>query len=134
MKVYVTRRIPQEAISLLDSHFDISIWPQENKAVPRNVLLKKVENAQGLLCLLTENINRELLEAGKNLKIVANMAVGYDNIDVPTCTKKGVMVTNTPGVLTDATADLAFALLMAAARRIPTSHPLYRRRCFRHPV
>jgi glyoxylate reductase len=119
MKVYVTRKIPQEAITLLDPHFDISIWPEENTAVPRDVLLKEMENAQGLLCLLTEKIDRELLEVGKNLKIIANMAVGYDNIDVAACTQKRVIVTNTPGVLTDATADLAFALLMATARRIP---------------
>ncbi len=127
MKVYVTRKIPQEAISLLDPHFDISIWPEENTAVPRDVLLKEVENAQGLLSLLTEKIDHELLEAGKNLRIVANMAVGYDNIDVAVCTQKRVIVTNTPGVLTDATADLAFALLMAAARRIPEAQDYLKR-------
>lgn len=127
MKVYVTRRIPQEAVSLLETHFDISFWPEEDTAVPRDVLLREVENAQGLLCLLTERIDHELLEAGKNLRIVANMAVGYDNIDVAACTQKRVIVTNTPGVLTDATADLTFALLMAAARRIPEAQDYLKR-------
>lgn len=85
---------------------------------PRDVLLKEVGEVEGLLCLLTEKVDAELMDAAPKLKVVSNMAVGYDNIDVAEATKRGIVVGNTPGVLTDTTADLAFALLMAGARRI----------------
>jgi len=85
---------------------------------PRDVLLDEVKDIEGLLCLLTERVDAELLDSAPNVKVVSNMAVGFDNIHIAECTKRGIPVGNTPGVLTDTTADLAWALLMAAARRI----------------
>jgi glyoxylate reductase len=85
----------------------------------REELIRHARECEGLLTLVTDPVNRELLEQAPKLRVVSNMAVGYDNIDVPACTERGVAVGNTPGVLTDATADLAFALLLAVARRLP---------------
>jgi lactate dehydrogenase-like 2-hydroxyacid dehydrogenase len=96
---------------------DLELW-DDDLPVPREVLLEKVANSDGLYCLLTERIDDELLAAAPDLKVVSNMAVGYDNIDVAACTARGIPVGNTPGVLTETTADLTWALLMAAARRI----------------
>lgn len=118
-KVYITRKIPDPAIALLTESLDVSVWPEEDVVVPRDVLVREVKEIDGLLCVLTEKVDRELLDAAPRLKIVANMAVGYDNVDVGSCTERGIVVTNTPDVLTDATADLAFALLLATARRLP---------------
>ncbi len=118
-KVYITRKIPDPAIALLMESLDVSVWSEEAEAVPRDVLMREVKEVDGLLCVLTEKVDRELLDAAPRLKIVANMAVGYDNVDVGSCTERGIVVTNTPDVLTDATADLAFALLLATARRLP---------------
>jgi glyoxylate reductase len=88
-----------------------------DEIIPRQTLLQNV-NCDALLCMVTERIDDELLDHAPQLKIVANMAVGYDNVDVPTLTRRGVLFTNTPGVLTETTADLAFALLLAIARRL----------------
>lgn len=118
MKVYVTRRLPEEALRVLGAGFEVAMWDREDEPVPRDVLLREVSSAHGLLSLLTERVDEELLAHAPNLKIVANMAVGFNNIDVEACTKRGIVVTNTPDVLTEATADLAFALLLAAARRL----------------
>lgn len=118
MRVYVTRRLPEEALNILNSEFEVAIWDKEDEAVPRDVLLREVKSAYGLLSLLTDRVDKELLAAAPNLRIVANMAVGYDNVDLAECSRRGVLVTNTPDVLTEATADLAFALLLAAARRL----------------
>jgi glyoxylate reductase len=119
-KVYVTRKIPELAIQMLKEKFDVKVWEGE-LPVPREILLKEVEDIDGLLPLLTEKIDSEVIETAKKLKIVSNYAVGYDNIDVKAATEHGIMVTNTPGVLTETTADLAFALLMSCARRIVES-------------
>ncbi len=92
---------------------------------PRDELLRRVRGADGLLALLTDRVDDELLDAaGPGLRVVSNMAVGYDNIDLAACARRGVPVGNTPGVLTEATADLAFALLLATARRLPESTAL----------
>lgn len=115
--VYVTRRIPREALEILHSHCQVRIWDSDDP-VPRPTLLEEVAQVEGLFCLLTERVDTELLDRAPRLRVVANMAVGYDNVDVPACTARGVMVTNTPGVLTETTADLAFALILAAARRL----------------
>jgi glyoxylate reductase len=94
---------------------------------PREVLLEKVRDLDGLLSLLTDRVDDELLDAaGPRLRVVSNFAVGYDNIDVPACVRRGIAVGNTPGVLTETTADLAFALLMAVARRLPEARDLVR--------
>ena len=118
MKVFVTREIPKIGLELLEkAGFEINL--RGNELPPtRDELLEGVKDADALLCLLTDKISRDVLEAGKNLKIVSNYAVGYDNIDVDAATELGIIVTNTPGVLTDATAELAWALLFAVARRI----------------
>lgn len=120
-KVYVTRRIPESGIALLQESCDVEIWDSDD-VVPRDRFLAAVADRDAVLCLLTEKIDAETLSVAKNAKIFANMAVGFDNIDVPECTKRGVMASNTPGVLTDTTADFAFTLLMAAARRIREGH------------
>lgn len=117
MKVYVTRVIPEEGLKLVEAAASVEVWPEEGPP-PREVLLEKVRDVDGLLCLLTDRIDAELLDRAPRLRVVSNLAVGYDNIDVPACTARGIRVGNTPGVLTETTADLAFALLMATARRI----------------
>lgn len=117
-RVYVTRMIPDEGLDLIRNSCDAEVWP-ENYPLPRETLLEKVRGVDGLLSLLTERVDAELMDvAGSGLKVVSNFAVGYDNIDVEAATARGIPVGNTPGVLTDTTADMAFALLMAAARRI----------------
>lgn len=116
-KVYVTRQVPQAGIDMVQSECEVEVW-QGELPVPRDVLLEKVRDIDGLYCLLTERIDDELLDAAPGLRVVSNMAVGFDNVDVAACSARGIPVGNTPGVLTDTTADLSFALLMAAARRI----------------
>ena len=104
-------------VSRLAAATRVDVWEQETP-VPPEVLRARAEACDGLLPMLTERIDGALLDASPHVRAVANMAVGYDNIDVEACTARGVLVINTPGVLTDATADLAFALLLAAARRL----------------
>jgi len=117
-KVYVTRRLPQPAIDMLEERFDVEIYP-EDRAIPREVLMEKVKGIDALLPLLTDKVDAEVMDAaGENLKIIANYAVGYDNIDVDAATKRKIAVTNTPGVLTETTADMAWALMFAVARRV----------------
>jgi len=116
-KVFVSRPIPAQGLDLVKGSCDAEIWEGELPP-PRDVLLSEVKDIEGLLCLLTEGVDAELLDSAPHLKVVSNMAVGFDNIDVAECTKRGIPVGNTPGVLTDTTADLAWALLMAGARRI----------------
>lgn len=116
-RVYVTRRVPKAGIDVLREVCEVEVWEGE-LPVPREILMQKVSHIDGLYCLLTERIDAELLDAAPRLQVVSNMAVGYNNIDVEACTARGIPVGNTPGVLTGTTADCAFALLMAAARRI----------------
>ncbi len=117
-RVFVTARLAAAAMDRLDAACEMSAWWQDG-AIPRAELLRQVEGKAGLLSLLTERVDEELLAAaGSQLRIVANYAVGVDNIDVAACTKRSVMVTNTPDVLTEATADMAWALMLAAARRL----------------
>src|SRR5436309_4207390 len=120
MKVFVTRRIPEAGLKRLAGH-DVAVWP-EPLPPPRDELLRRVADCDGLLSLLTERIDGALLDAAPRLKVVSNYAVGFNNIDVPAATARGVAVGNTPGVLTDATADMAFCLLIAAARRVVEGH------------
>jgi len=119
--VYVTRRIPRPGIDLLEESCDIVEINSEDRVLPKRELVDRIAGRDGVLCLLTDRIDREVLEAARGVKIFANYAVGYDNIDVEAATELGIMVTNTPGVLTDATADMAWALLFAIARRIVES-------------
>lgn len=117
-KILITRRIPNAGLNLLREVCEIIHW-DDDEPIPRSVLLRDVVDVAGLYCLLTERIDAEVLDAATRLKVVSNMAVGYDNIDVAECTRRKIPVGNTPGVLTETTADLAWALMMAAARRIP---------------
>lgn len=116
-QVFVTRKLTDEVIAMLEAVATVEQWT-EDYPIPRELLLTKVEHVDAVLTMLTERIDEELLTRAKQLRIVANMAVGYDNIDLAACKKHGVIVTNTPDVLTEATADLAFALLMATGRRV----------------
>ena len=125
-RVLVTRRIPEVGLAAVRASADVDLWDDELPP-PREVLLERVRGVDGLLSLLTDRVDDELLDAaGPGLKVVSNYAVGYDNIDVAACRARGVAVGNTPGVLTETTADLAFALLMAVARRIPESYDYVR--------
>lgn len=116
MKIYVTRRIPDAGIKLLEGH-EVDVY-EGSTPIPRKLLAEKVADADALIPLLSDQIDAELMEAAPKLKVIANYAVGYDNVDIDAATKRGIVVTNTPDVLTDATAELAWALLFAAARRI----------------
>ncbi len=117
-KVFVSRIIPDAGLKRIQDTCDADIW-QDDMPPPYDVLIERVAGADGLLCMLTDRIDAKLMDsAGKNLKVISQMAVGYDNVDVASATARGIAVGNTPGVLTDATADLAFALLLAAARRL----------------
>ncbi|ASJ09490.1 D-glycerate dehydrogenase [Thermococcus siculi] len=116
-KVFITRRIPENGIELLRKHFEVEVWEDEHE-IPREVLLERVRNADALVTMLSERIDAEVFDAAPRLRIVANYAVGYDNIDVEEATRRGIYVTNTPDVLTNATADFAWTLLLATARRL----------------
>ena len=116
--VLVTRRVPQPVLDRIAAVAEMRLW-EEDRPIPREVLLDWIRGCAGLYSLLTDRVDEEVLRAaGPGLKVVSNMAVGYDNIDVPACTAHGVPVGNTPGVLTETTADLTLALLLATARRI----------------
>ncbi|RFU69663.1 D-glycerate dehydrogenase [Bacillus sp. V59.32b] len=117
-KVYITRKIPEPFVKQISEICDVRMWQEEETPVPYEILEEEIKDVDGLLSLLTETIDDSLIKKAKNLKIIANMAVGYNNIDVKSATDHGIMVTNTPGVLTETTADLTFALLMATARRL----------------
>ena len=117
-KVFVSRIIPEEGLRLLCDAADVEVW-QDELPPSYAMFLEKTKNADGLLALLTDKIDANLMDAHPRLKVVANLAVGYDNIDIPAATARGLPIGNTPGVLTDTTADFSFALLMSAARRIP---------------
>ncbi|MBU8909007.1 2-hydroxyacid dehydrogenase [Desertibacillus haloalkaliphilus] len=116
--VYITRKVPESVLQPLQEIAEVGMWPHEDQPVPRDVLLKEAARAEGLFTMVSDQIDAEVLNAAPKLKVVANMAVGYDNIAVAEATEKDIMVCNTPDVLTDTTADLTFALLMASARRV----------------
>jgi glyoxylate reductase len=118
-RVFVARRIPDEGLDLVRASCELDLWEDELPP-PRDELLRRVTGVDGVLTLLTDRVDDEFLDAaGPGLRVVSNYAVGFDNIDVAACARRGIPVGNTPGVLTDTTADLAFALLMATARRLP---------------
>lgn len=116
-KVYVTRIMSIESIELLKKYFDVEI-NTEDRTLSKEELIHNISDADGVMCLLTDIIDGEIIESAKNTKIFANCAVGFNNIDVKEAKRKGIVVTNTPGVLTDTTADLAFSLMLSTARRI----------------
>jgi len=116
-KVYVTRELPEQGLKIIKKYFDAEVWP-EYAPPPKKHIIEKAKNVDALAPLLSDKIDAEVFDAAPKLKIVAQMAVGFDNIDVQEATKRGIYVTNTPEVLTDTTADFAWALLMAIARRV----------------
>ena len=124
-KVYSTHQLFEEARKILDSNCDMQYWTDSERP-PRDEVLRRVTDKEGLICLLTEKINDEFLRSAPKLRIASNVAVGYDNIDVDACTKRGVVATNTPGVLDETTADFAWTLLMAVARRVAEGEALAR--------
>ena len=119
-KVLVTRRIPRAGMVLLEEHVDLDV-NEADAPMARHELLGRLKGKDGVLCMLSDRIDREVLDATDRLKVISNYAVGYNNIDVGEASRRGIVVTNTPGVLREATADLTWALLMAVARRIPSS-------------
>jgi len=124
-KVYVTRRIPDVGLELLRSRYTVAL-NEADRPVTRAELLEAVQDADGVLCLLTDRIDQEVMARAARVKGFANYAVGFDNIDVAEATRRRLPVSNTPGVLTDATAEMAWALLFAVARRILESDPVMR--------
>ena len=116
-KVYVTHQLPGERLGELAQHCDLQVW-QGEELLPGARLRESVSGCQGLVCLLTDRVDRELLAAAPDLEFVSSVSVGVDHIDVPALTERGIPLGNTPGVLVDTTADAAFALLLAAARRL----------------
>ncbi len=117
-KVFVTRLIPEEGLALLRAACEVDVWEGELPP-PRRVLLQRLRGVDGVLSLLTDRMDAEAMDsAGARLRVISNYAVGYDNIDIPAATARGIPVGHTPGILTETTADFAFALLMAAARRV----------------
>ena len=124
-KVFATHGLFEDAREILEAACDVEYWSQPERP-PREEVLRRVKNKEGLICLLTEKVNEELLRNALKLRIAANVAVGFDNIDVTACTKRGVVATNTPGVLDETTADFAWTLLMAVARRLGEGEQLAR--------
>src|ERR1700724_1749045 len=124
-KVLATHGLFEAARQILQETCEVEYWAKPERP-PREEVLRRVKDKEGLVCLLTEKVNLELLSAAPKLRIAANVAVGFDNIDVAACTKRGVVATNTPGVLDETTADFAWALMMAAARRLGEGEALAR--------
>lgn len=124
-KVLATRPLFEAARQILNAACDVEYWSAPER-ISREELLRRVAGKEALVCLLTERVDDELLAAAPDLRIAANVAVGFDNIDVPACTRRGVAATNTPGVLDETTADFAWTLLMAVARRIGEGEQLAR--------
>ena len=116
--VYVTRIIPATALNYLQEFCECRFFERENEPVPQEVLLKEVADAAGLYCMLSDCIDATVINAAPHLQVISTMAVGFDHIDVAAAAARGIIVTHTPGVLTETTADLAFALMMATSRRL----------------
>jgi len=117
-RCFVTRRLPGSALERLAAQHEVDLWPQRTPPPPA-ALRERAAPAEGLLCLLTDRVDRGLLEAAPRLRAISNLAVGADNVDLDAVRARGIPVGYTPGVLTETTADLAFALILAAARRLP---------------
>lgn len=124
-KVLATRPLFPAAQEILNAACEVDYWTKPER-ISKEELFRRVKDKEGLVCLLTEKVNQELLHAAPKLRIAANVAVGFDNIDVDGCTKRGVVATNTPGVLDETTADFAWTLMMAVARRLGEGEALAR--------
>jgi len=128
-KVFITRPIFPETVQELQQHADVLV-NAEDRVLSKDELIASIQHVHGVFTLVTDSIDRQVLSAASHLKVVANFGVGVNNVDVNAATELGVVVTNTPGVLTETTADLAWAMLMSAARRIPESDRFVRSRSF----
>lgn len=115
--VFITREIPSIGLRMIQKEFEISMWDKYYPP-PKRTIIRHIKKADAIVSLLTDPIDKEVLDHAKNLKIITQYAVGYDNIDIEECTRRGIYVTNTPGVLTDAVADLTIGLILAITRRI----------------
>lgn len=116
-KIFLTRELPPESMAMLREHSILKMNP-DDRVLDKQEILSGISEVDGLVCLLTDTIDDEILSVNPNLQVVANFAVGFNNIDIDAATRRNIPVTNTPGVLTETTADMAFALLMASARRV----------------
>ena len=125
MKIFVTRKIPDPGLDLLINKFDVEVNPYD-RLLTKEEIIKGLKEKDGLLCLLTDNIDKDVINSEPKLKMIANYAVGFDNVDIKTATKKGIPISNTPRVLTDATSDMAWALLFSVSRRIVEGDKLTR--------
>ena len=125
-RIFLTRRLPPESMSMLGDHCDL-LFNTADRVLEKDELIAGVRGVQGLICLLTDSIDADVMQANPDLQVIANFAVGFNNIDVAEATRLGIPVTNTPGVLTESTADMAFALLMDVARRVSEGDRLVRR-------
>ena len=128
--LFLTRRIPEPAIKRLEEKFTLKINPY-NRALTHQELIEGVKDAEALICLLTDNIDKEVISAAPKLKVISSYAVGYNNIEVEYATQRGIAVCNTPGVLTETTADLTWALILATCRRISESERFLRKGNFK---
>ena len=117
MKIFVTRIISKPGLELLRKEFDVEVNPYD-RVLSKEEIIKGLQGKDGLLCLLTDPIDKDVINSEPKLKMIANYAVGYDNVDIRAATERGIPVSNTPGVLTDATAEMAWALLFSVVRRI----------------
>jgi glyoxylate reductase len=125
-EIFITRRVFQDAINILHEAGHTIDINDSDRILPVQELVKRAHGKSGLICLLNDRIDSVVMDELESLKVISNIAVGYDNIDIPAATQRGIMVTNTPGVLTETTADLTFALLLGAARRIPEADQFIR--------
>jgi glyoxylate reductase len=125
-EVLITRRVPSSVVERLDAQCDVETFEGPG-AMPAGELKARLADKQALMCLLTDRVDGDVLDAGPGLRIVANIAVGFDNIDLAAARARGITVTNTPDVLTEATADLTWGLILAVTRRIPEGERLLRR-------
>ncbi len=116
--VYVTRKVPEQALEILRSVAGVRVWDREDVPPPREVILRELAQAEGLFSLLTDRIDAEVMAAAPRLKVISNFAVGFDNVDISAATKRGIVVTHTPDVLTETVADFTVCLMLAAARRL----------------
>lgn len=135
MTVFITRIIPQTGIDLLEQKYGVKVYTKPNP-VPQKVLIKEIKHCDALISLLTDKIDKAVIDSMLKCKVIANYAVGYNNIDVNYAKSKGIVVTNTPDVLTDSTADLAIALTLACARRFVEGEEMMRKNKFNgwHPT
>ena len=119
-KIFVTMPIPEETLGLLKQHFNVDI-NEEDELLSKQEIISRAKDADGIFCLLTDKIDKEVIDSLGNIKIISQCAVGFDNVDVSAASEKNIVVTNTPGVLTDTTADFAFTLLMAQSLFLSSS-------------